>query len=171
MTSLAAVTGRFQPFHVEHLELVQLALAECDHVVVGITNPDQSSRQAHPESTHRHLDEANPFTFWQRLNMIAGVFAAENISERTTIVPFPLHQPQLWAEYIPLSAVQYVRVLSPWEQSKVTELEAGGYRVRVIAGHRASPVRASDIRRALRGSSDIEWRNMVPHTVAGVLDR
>ena len=60
--TLAAVTGRFQPVHAQHLELFALALAEHDHLVVAVTNPDSGARHEAATSTHRHTDAANPFT-------------------------------------------------------------------------------------------------------------
>ena len=40
MRTLGCVTGRFQPVHEQHLELFGIALAECAHQIVAVTNPD-----------------------------------------------------------------------------------------------------------------------------------
>ena len=42
--AIVAVHGRFQPFHVGHLEYVQLALGLGRFCYVGITNPDPAAR-------------------------------------------------------------------------------------------------------------------------------
>ena len=65
-----AVTGRFQPVHHQHLELFALALAEHDHLVVAVTNPDSGARHEAATSTHRHTDAANPFTYFERLRLL-----------------------------------------------------------------------------------------------------
>jgi cytidyltransferase-like protein len=34
------IHGRFQPFHLGHLEYLRGAAGRCDEIIVGITNPD-----------------------------------------------------------------------------------------------------------------------------------
>lgn len=170
MTSLAAVTGRFQPFHVEHLELVQRALGEFDRVVIGVTNPDSRSLQAHPNSAHRHKPEANPYTYWQRYRMITAALGECGLVDRVEVVPFPLDEPSVWAQYIPLHAVQYVRVYTPWERSKVERLRDGGYEVRDVQPRSSKPLRASDIRASLAGDNDAAWQMLVPGSIVGMLE-
>jgi len=177
VTSLAAVTGRFQPFHVAHLELVQIALASFDRVVIGITNPDPQSRREHPDSGHRHLAAANPFTYYQRYRMIGAAIDRAGVQQRVDIVAFPLETPEVWEHYIPLTAVQFVRVYTPWEVAKVDRLRAGGYRVEEVAHEIAQPLRSTDIRKALgiaigaptANTDDMQWRELVPPGVAEVL--
>ena len=43
------IHGRFQPFHNGHLDYLRGALARCDELFVGITNPDP--RHARPEQS------------------------------------------------------------------------------------------------------------------------
>lgn len=148
--SLAAVTGRFQPFHAGHLDLVRIALGESERVIIGITNPDPGSWREHSDSAHRHRPESNPFTFYERMSMIDAVLAEEGVDHRCEIVAFPLDRPDVWSHYIPLSAVQYVRAYSEWERSKADLLASGGYAVRLIDGDPAQEVRASTIRAAAR---------------------
>ncbi len=47
--ALACVTGRFQPLHDQHLELFEIALTHCEHLIIAITNPDPGARQAETE--------------------------------------------------------------------------------------------------------------------------
>ena len=154
-----AVTGRFQPFHRGHLELVRMAASWSDRMIgdgvvadpsaelwIGITNPDQRSQQEHPDSAHRHLPEANPFTYWQRQRMIAAALRGECPDLRVVIVPFPLDAPETWFDYIPRDAQQFVRSFTPWERSKAQALRAGGYEVTEIEGDPNTVVRASAIR-------------------------
>ena len=44
---------------------------------------------------------------------------------RFTIVPFPIHNPHLWAHYVPAGVTHFLRVLSPWGVTKVRRLRAG----------------------------------------------
>jgi cytidyltransferase-like protein len=165
----AAVTGRFQPFHIGHWELLSIALAEAEEVFIGITNPDPASWHEHDSSAHRHLPDSNPFTFWERQRMIRSALDRQGVQSRCSIVPFPLDRPSAWSSYIPLSAVQFVRVFSDWERDKVGILHEGGYSVRVIEGDPAQAVRATNIRAALATEGDGSWQELLPDGVVDVL--
>lgn len=169
MTRFAAVTGRFQPFHLGHLELVRIAAAHSDELIIGITNPDPASWREHADSTHRHRPESNPFTYWQRYRMIAAslrdLVGREQLPiEGWSIVPFPLDRREVWADYIPLQATQFVRAFTDWEHSKARELHDGGYRVQVVKGDPDAVLRASAIRSAWREAQSID--HLVPGAVA-----
>ena len=164
-----AVTGRFQPFHYDHLELVLHALTLGEHLLIGITNPDSRSLQEQAASTHRHLDASNPFTFFERAQMVGRALRDAGIrASRYDIVPFPLDAPAVWPAYIPLQATQVVRVFSAWERDKARQLEAGGYEVRLIDGDTQRRISATDIREAMRRDQD--WYHLVPGGTRSVLD-
>ncbi|MDJ0928265.1 MAG: cytidyltransferase [Gammaproteobacteria bacterium] len=164
-----AVTGRFQPFHYDHLELVLHALTLGKHLLIGITNPDSRSLQEQPASAHRHLDSSNPFTFFERAQMVGETLRDTGIPpDRYGIVPFPLDAPETWESYIPLHATQIVRVFSPWERDKGRQLTAAGYAVRLMDGDNSRRISASDIRHALRVGGS--WRHLVPAGSRAVLD-
>ncbi|PVY96014.1 cytidyltransferase [Actinomycetospora cinnamomea] len=164
--TLAAVTGRFQPVHAQHLELFALALAEHDHLVVAVTNPDAGARHTAATSAHRHTDEANPFTYYERVRLLDAALTGAGIAHRTTVVPFDLTRPSLWPEYVPLAAVQYVRAYSPWEKDKAGRLADGGYPVVVIDGDPATKRDASAIRARF---ADGTWVELVPPATVPVL--
>lgn len=159
--SLLAITGRFQPFHCDHLHLVRHGLGRAKRVVIGITNPDSRSLAPLPESPHRHLEGANPFSYLERLQMIQAALDVAGVSrERYDVVPFPLDLPAVWAAYVPFSATQLVRVYSDWEREKTRRLRAGGYAVWVLEGDPASRISGSDIRAAM--ASGRSWSQWVP---------
>ncbi len=162
MSTLACVTGRFQPVHHQHLELFEIALREADHLVVAVTNPDTGARREESTSDHRHLDEANPFTYFQRARMLNAVLDA-----RATVVPFDLTRPEFWPEYVPRQATQLVRAYSDWERHKAEMLRGGGYPVRLIEGDPDGRISGSEIRSRIAGGG--EWRALVPDAVAGLM--
>jgi nicotinamide-nucleotide adenylyltransferase len=164
---LGCVTGRFQPVHDQHLELIALALAECAHVVVAVTNPDPTARHEEAASAHRHTPEANPFTYYERSRLLTAALAGAGMADRTTVVPFDLTRPQVWPEYVPRNARQFVRAYDEWERQKAAALRAGGYAVTVLAGDPATKHSASDIRVLLRDGGP--WQDAVPAGVAPVL--
>lgn len=162
MTSLACVTGRFQPVHAQHLELFEIALRDADHLVIAVTNPDAGARHEEPTSTHRHLPGANPFTFFERTQLLWAAVTDRGWAARTTVVPFDLTRPQCWPEYVPLHAHQLVRAYGGWERDKAARLARAGYPVTVLDGDPATRISATDIRARLDGDG---WEDLVPASV------
>jgi cytidyltransferase-like protein len=147
---LVAFTGRFQPFHRDHLAMVRHALTIGTHVLIGITNPDGAPRAAHPANAHRHLDEANPYSYVQRVELVAAALQADAIdAARYHIVPFPLDTPAEWPAILPPGTPQLVRVFTEWEREKVRRFAAAGYPPIVIEGDLETRLTATDVRRCL----------------------
>lgn len=163
------VTGRFQPVHRQHVELFEIALARCEHLLVAITNPDRRSRHEEGTSRHRHTAEANPFTYFERCLLLGAAVAERGIADRVTIVPFDLTRPEVWPDYVPLAARQYVRAYSDWERQKADWLVAAGYAVTVLGPAADTKVASSDIRRRL--SDGRAWETDVPAATVRVLGR
>lgn len=158
---LLAVTGRFQPFHVDHLALVRHALGLAARVLIGITNPDGAARAAHPTSAHRHLADANPYSYAQREQLIDAALRADGIdAARVRIVAFPLDEPQRWPALLPPGTPQLVRIYSDWEREKARRFAAAGYPPRVLQGDPATRVTATEIRRRLAAGEP--WQHWVP---------
>lgn len=166
--TVSCVTGRFQPVHRQHLELFEIALANCDHLVVGITNPDAGARHQEPTSAHRHTLEANPFTYLERARLLGAALAEKGMTSRVTIVPFDLTRPEVWGEYVPMDARQYVRAYSGWERQKATWLGDAGYPVTVLDGIVEAKVSGVDIRRLLADGRG--WQDQVPAGTIPLLD-
>lgn len=169
LTSLACVTGRFQPVHAQHLELFELALADCDHLVVAVTNPDAGARHREPTSSHRHTAAANPFTYFERCRLLAAAAQGQGLDRYITTVPFDLTRPELWPQYVPLAARQFVRAYSDWEREKGRRLQGAGYRVTLLEGDAATRTSASDIRAALAAGGS-GWRPLVPAATIALLE-
>jgi nicotinamide-nucleotide adenylyltransferase len=151
-----AFTGRFQPFHRDHLAMVRHALSLAQQVVVGITNPDGTRRNAHPSSAHRHLDAANPFSYAQRAALIESALAAEAVPPtRYRIIPFPLEEPDRWPVVLAPGTPQLVRVFSAWEREKVRRFEAAGYPIVVLEGDPTGRVAGTELRRQLAAGSSM----------------
>jgi nicotinamide-nucleotide adenylyltransferase len=169
MHALGCVTGRFQPVHQQHLELVGIALAECAHVLVAVTNPDPGAWHEEPSSSHRHTASANPFTFHERARLLAGALAAHGWTQRTTIVPFDLTRRASWPHYVPPGTRQYVRAYSDWEREKARWFEAAGYAVTLIEG--AGRVRRSGSEIRARMAAGGDWHSLVPAATVPLLEQ
>lgn len=166
--TLIAVTGRFQPLHLDHVELLMLGAEMGEHLIVGITNPDGRSLVEHGASRHRHTDEANPYTYYERAAWVRESLVDAGLDTADfTVTPFPLERADVWTSYIPAHAHQVVRVFSAWEQAKAEALMSV-YPTTVIQGDPARKIAATDIRGAI-ARGDESWRACVPAAVARAL--
>ncbi len=159
------IHGRFQPFHVGHLEYLRGAAERCDEVFVGITNPDPARVVPEPSDPLRHLPESNPFTYWERLLMIEEVARDEEVDVR--VIPFPVNEPELWDAYVPRDATQFIRHFSEWGATKIERLRAAGYDVVVLDEGAQKEISGADVRAAMRSGGD--WESLVPPGVARVI--
>lgn len=160
------VHGRYQPFHLGHLDNLRYVYERCEHVIVGITNPDPSLIAQEEESAHRHRADANPFTFFQRLTMVRRVVMDEGMDlDRVSIVPFPIHHSDRWPFYVPRDVVHFLTVYSDWERKKAERLRAAGYRVEVLSMPRRTS--GTEIRRRLEEGKG--WEALVPPGAAEVI--
>jgi len=162
------VTGRFQPLHLAHLELLLHVASRHEHLIVAITNPDPSDHQIDKANRTRHELDANPFTYYERQRFVRAAIAEAGLDTgRLTVVPFPLHRPERWLFYVPANALQYVRIYSPCEERKV-ELLRQHYDVEAIWPVSPKAIAATDIRAAIVNGG--LWRPLVPVAVAGLIE-
>lgn len=167
MTPPGMVHGRFQPFHHGHLAYLRGAAARSDELYVGITDPDRRATRPEPADPLRHLPASNPFTYTERLLMIDA--AAEEAGIAVRIIPFPITEPDLWPDYVPDGVVHYIRLFSPWGDTKTTRLRAAGHRVEVLPAPEGKVVSGAQVRDAVR-AGDATWRTLVPPAVARFID-
>jgi nicotinamide-nucleotide adenylyltransferase len=162
------IHGRFQPFHLGHLEYLRGAAERCDEVFVGITNPDPTRIRPEPSDPARHLPESNPWTYAERLLMVKA--AARDLGldvERVHVIPFPVNEPELWPAYVPDGVTQYLRLFSEWGGTKLERLQRAGYEVVVLDRGAEKEISGADVRAAFREGG--EWEPLVPPGVAQVI--
>jgi cytidyltransferase-like protein len=169
MMSLGCVTGRFQPVHAQHLDLFDAALADCDHVVVAVTNPDSRARRQETASAHRHTPRANPFTYFERVLVLQAALDEWGRAGDATVVPFDLTRPDVWPEYVPITARQFVRAYGEWEREKARRLARAGYALTLLDGDPARRLSSSEIRARMWSGDD--WQRLVPAATVPVLRR
>ena len=162
------IHGRFQPFHNGHWEYARAALTRCDSLIIGITNPDPSLVVPEATDSERHLPEANPFTFFERQQMIQATLVDANLPlSRVAIVPFPIHHPERWRYYCPAETIQFLRIFSAWGQQKLRRFEENGWRVEVLDEGSEKEVSGTEVRRHMQVGHG--WEELVPPGVARVL--
>ncbi len=167
-TQYGLVHGRFQPFHLGHLEYALAALQHCEHLIVGITNPDPSSIMTEATDLERHTPEANPFTFFERQRMIRAALAEAGVEPAlVSLTPFPIHHPEHWRFYCPLEAVCFLRLFSDWGREKLRRFQEAGWTVEVLDAGAAKHVSGRDVRLRLQNGEN--WAALVPSAVATIL--
>lgn len=166
---LGMVHGRFQPFHTGHLQYVLHAHARCRHLVIGITNPDPTHVRHEDANPTRSRPGANPYPYWLRQRMVHDALLDERVDPGTfTILPFPIHEPDLWHHYVPPGVVHLLRVFSGWEEDKLARFEAAGYRTEVVDPGAPKRTTGTAVRRAV--AEDGDWRELVPAATARALE-
>jgi cytidyltransferase-like protein len=161
------IHGRFQPFHLGHLEYLKGAAARSDEVWVGITNPDPTRVKPEPADPARHLPESNPYSYAERLLMVEA--AAEEIDVDVHVIPFPVNEPELWDAYVPRDVTHFIRLFSDWGGAKIERLRAAGYEVVILDEGAEKEVSGADVRAAIRDGGD--WQSLLPAGVARVIEQ
>lgn len=173
---VASIHGRFQPFHNGHLSYFMKALAREKHLFIGITNcltSVTSSEVSLRDGLHSGSDQANPFTFFDRLQIIeAGLKGSGVKADNFSIIPFPIELIQGLIPFFPLSGICYTTIKDEWNLKKIEVLKSIGYRVEVLDNiEDGSDVYASgsEIRRWARNSNE-KWREAMPDGSVQMID-
>jgi cytidyltransferase-like protein len=162
------IHGRFQPFHLGHLEYLRGAAERSDEIWVGITNPDPARVKPEPSDPVRHLPESNPWNYWERALMVRAAAGDAGIElERLHVIPFPVNEPELWAAYVPTAVTQYLRLFSEWGGTKLERMREAGYEVEILDEGSEKEISGADVRDALRSGGD--WESLVSPGVARVI--
>jgi len=163
------VHGRFQPFHLGHLEYLGLAMQRSRYVVVGITNPALGRLVTETASGHRHRQDANPYTYFERAEMVTSSVpeALGYAGHVVRVVPFDVSDPAVWPDFLPGGAAHLVTVNEAWDEEKCRRFRAAGHTVEVVGGNPAR-VTATEVRRRMAAGGD--WRALVPRGTAAVID-
>ena len=162
------IHGRFQPFHLGHLDYLRGAAERSEEVFVGITNPDPTRIRPEPSDPLRHLPESNPWSYAERLLMVKAAAADIGLhSAHVHVIPFPVNEPELWPAYVPDGVTQYLRLFSEWGGTKLERLQEAGYEVVVLDRGAEKQISGADVRERLREGGD--WQSLVPPGVARVI--
>jgi len=139
--------GRFQPFHLGHLQDIKIALKEVDELVIGIGS-----------SNEKHTEE-NPFTIKERIEMIDLVLPKNEISNYT-LYPIPdFHDDKKWVEHIETLVPKFDIV---YTGNKWTE-KCFSKKYKVIKVDMLKGISSTIIRNKIFNNKD--WKNLVPMEV------
>jgi nicotinamide-nucleotide adenylyltransferase len=153
MTIRGLYVGRFQPFHLGHLESIKHVLKEAEEVVIVIG----SAQYSH--------NSKNPFTAGERLVMIRQALQEARIDDaRLWIVPVPdVHLHMLWVSALEGYTPRFNVVYSNEPLTRRLFMEAG-YNVESIGFFQRKLYTSTLVReKMLKGES---WTKLVPESVA-----
>lgn len=168
---IGIVHGRFQPFHLGHLEYVLSALKECEHLIIGITNPDPTHTKKDSTSSTRAKPQNNPFSYYERYLMIREALLQEEIPiDKFDVVPFPINYPELLHHYIPSDGIHYTRVFEPWNYKKIEILKELGHKVVVLFEGTVEDKQyiGGEVRKTI-ADGGTQWKDLVPKGAAQVI--
>jgi cytidyltransferase-like protein len=166
--SIGVVHGRFQPLHLGHLEYLLAGADACEMLIVGITNPDPEQVRFEPSDPARGEPAANPFTYFERLQMVDGALVDAGLSRRRfRIVPFPHSTPQRLAHYAPRDALYLLTIYDAWGETKLARFAELGLATQVLWRRETKVTSGSEIRQKL--TSGEPWEHLVPPATAAVI--
>ena len=159
--SVGCVHGRFQPFHNGHFEYFKAAYERSSHLIVGVTQYELDILDTGSPAHRMHISE-NPFSYWERSQIIWAAVEAANIPRNMiSVVPFPIHEPQQIRNYVDANCVMYTTIYDKWNLDKIRRLRENGYEVCVLWRRRVKEFEGKAVRAALRASPP-SIRPMVP---------
>lgn len=151
----ALFIGRFQPFHLGHLEVIKRISREIDGVIIGIGSAEKSHT----------LD--NPFTAGERHLMIQQSVDAAAV-RNYFIIPIPdIGRNALWASHV-ASLVPPFDVFYTNNALPRRLFQEAGYKVRPAPFYERSRFAGTIVRQALLKGEG--WQQLVPKEVVKVVE-
>lgn len=166
------VSGRFQPLHIGHMEYILEGLNFCDHLIVGVTNPDPSLTSKHQSNPERSMPNANPYTYWERKLMIERSLTERGVSlGNFSVVPCPISYPELIKYYLPKDPLVLITKYDEWGEHKHNLFSGLGYRVLVMWKRNLSDkvTTGTYIRNSII-AKDNNWKKFVPNAVHQIIN-
>lgn len=171
IAKIGVIHGRFQILHHDHLKYLLAGKERCQHLIVGIANPDPTLTQQDTADQHRSSQAANPLTYYERYQMVreALVEAGLDLSQ-FSIVPFPINFPELLKFYVPMDATFFLTIYDDWGEKKLARFKKLGLTTEIL---RRRPLAqkgqtSTEIREKIRAKEP--WQDLVPPAVARLIE-
>lgn len=158
MLTRGLYVGRFQPFHLGHLEAIKKILEEVEELIVVIG----SAQYSH--------NKGNPFTAGERLVMIRKALEEADVDySRVWVVPVPdVHLHMMWVSAVEGYTPQFQIVYSNEALTKRLFMEAG-YKIKGIPFFERQFYSSTLVReKMLIGDS---WKKLVPKSVMDFIEQ
>jgi len=150
--------GRFQPFHLGHLELVKQILNDCDEVIIALTG-----------SQFNYI-EKDPFTSGERIEMIHQTLKENDIDLAKCHIVAIENQFNIamWASYLKSSLPHFDKVYSG-NDYVIMLLADSGYAVVPPKFLDREKYNATKIRQMI--ANDGQWEKLVPLSVSEIIKK
>lgn len=170
MTKTGVIHGRFQILHNDHLKYLLAGKERCEHLVVGITNPDPCLTKADAADPKRSSDKANPFTYFHRYQMVRAALTQSGGRKDFSVVPFPINFPERYHYYLPMDATFFLTIYDDWGERKLEMFQALGLITEVLWRRTLATkgLSATDIREKVAAGEP--WQHLVPLGVAEIIN-
>ena len=145
--------GRFQPFHLGHLDLVRQILKECDEVVIAITS-----------SQFNYLDK-DPFTAGERIEMIHNSLKESDVDLTKCIILAIENQFNIatWLSYLQSMLPHFEKVYSGNDYVKMLLADS---EIKVVTPLFLDREQYNATKIRLMIISDEDWEKFVPSAVS-----
>ncbi|MEM1585851.1 MAG: nicotinamide-nucleotide adenylyltransferase [Candidatus Bathyarchaeia archaeon] len=152
----ALYVGRFQPFHLGHLEAIKYILSNSDEIIIVVGSSQES-----------HTLE-NPFTAGERIYMIRLALNELGVDpSRYYIIPVTdLDIHSLWVSHVRSQVPKFDVVYSNEPLTRRLFIESG-FKVEPIPFYRRNICSATEIRR--RMLLNLNWEDLLPKSVAAYI--
>jgi len=146
--------GRFQPFHLGHLEAVKFALSNVNHLYIGIGSSNKSNQPR------------NPFTSEERNQMITSSLDQDTLPQ-VSIYDIPdLDDHSKWTASIDKIIPRYDIVFSNDDFTR-SLYEKNGKKIIPVVLKSRKDLSGTNIRRLIQ--TDVDWSDLVPDGTKNVL--
>ncbi len=151
--------GRFQPFHLGHLDIIKKILKQNDHIILAIG------------SAERNYVPENPLTAGERVLIIDETLKAEKINPANyTIIPIRnIDNYALWVDHMNLYVPPYDRIYTGSNIVKAC-YEGAQSKHKLVKIKRKRPISATEIRDSMLLGTK-EWHTLVPPRTAELLEK
>ena len=150
--------GRFQPFHLGHLDLVKQILSQCDEVIIAITS-----------SQFNYL-EKDPFTAGERIEMIHNSLKESNLDLSKCFIVAIENQFNIatWASYLKTALPHFDKVYSGNDYVKMLLADS---KINVVTPKFLDRTKYNATNIRLMMISDDNWQSLVPNAVVKFLQK
>lgn len=148
MSLPALYIGRFQPFHLGHLDAIRQILTRESSLIIAIG------------SAQYHDTETNPYSYELRKKIIEASLAKAGISpEKFVILPLPdIHDDAAWCNYIDKTLPSYGNVYTGSVIIKKLFTSHGKHPVSML--NLRLKISSTEIRRRMNAHE--QWHDLVP---------
>jgi len=150
--------GRFQPFHLGHLDLAKQILSECNEVVIAITS-----------SQFNYLKK-DPFTAGERIEMIHNSINQSELDLSRCFIVGIENQFNIatWASYLKAALPHFDKVYSGNEYVTMLLADSG---IDVVSPKFLDRAQYNSTRIRNMIINDEDWQDLVPKAVADLISK